>query len=401
MKRLIPFIALAGMAHGSLAQGVNITSWIFNTTGNTYNGILTDVEAVHYTNTNIYITSSGIPYYYQDGLTVNDGADANWVINIPRNPVENTGTKSMVGQGQIGIHTDGSVFFHPGDARSYQNAGKWNQLAYFFEGQDFDPSNGHSTPTNTYHHHVINLALSSDHDSSKHSPLVGFAWDGFPLYGPFGYADPLDATSDITRMKTGYQKRNITQRTTLPDGTSATGPAIGGQYPLGCYVEDYEYVAGSGTLDQYNGRYCKTPEYPNGTYAYFKTIDANLKPEYPYFIGTHYYGVVQQGNMGPNGGKNTIPSTATKYVPPTSIKETEAAIQLKLYPNPVSNQLYIELEHTATYDVAVVDMNGREVIKTTLSGNVLNMEQLASGMYMITLKETQTGAVTISKFVKE
>ena len=49
-------------------------------------------------------------------------------------------------------------------------------------------------------------------------------------------------------------------------------------------LEDYEYIENSGTLDEHNGRYCVTPEYPNGTYAYFVTINEYLDPIFPYTI---------------------------------------------------------------------------------------------------------------------
>jgi hypothetical protein len=61
----------------------------------------------------------------------------------------------------------------------------------------------------------------------------------------------------------------------------------------GAYVNDYIYTAGSGTLDQCNGRYCVTPDYPNGTYAYFLTLDAaSGTPKYPYIIGNYSKQVV-------------------------------------------------------------------------------------------------------------
>ena len=47
---------------------------------------------------------------------------------------------------------------------------------------------------------------------------------------------------------------------------------------------------GTFDLDQYNGRTCKTPEYPSGTYAYFVTIDASGNPAFPYMLGKQYYG---------------------------------------------------------------------------------------------------------------
>jgi len=61
-------------------------------------------------------------------------------------------------------------------------------------------------------------------------------------------------------------------------------------YPNGTFIQDNIYIEGLGDLDEFNGRYCKTPEYPNGTYAYFATVDANQNPIYPYFIATKFYG---------------------------------------------------------------------------------------------------------------
>ena len=65
-------------------------------------------------------------------------------------------------------------------------------------------------------------------------------------------------------------------------------------FPAGYFVEDYRF-AGFGDLDEYNGRFCVTPEFPNGVYAYFATsvIDTNTNPpsivgSFPYFIGNRY-----------------------------------------------------------------------------------------------------------------
>jgi hypothetical protein len=52
----------------------------------------------------------------------------------------------------------------------------------------------------------------------------------------------------------------------------------------GFFVEDYEYT-NSGDLDENNGRFGKTPEFPNGVYAYFAILNTSLVSEFPYFIG--------------------------------------------------------------------------------------------------------------------
>ena len=62
-------------------------------------------------------------------------------------------------------------------------------------------------------------------------------------------------------------------------------------YVLGDLVQDYIYDSSVGTLDAYNGKFGVTPEYPNGTYAYYMTEDSNGNPVYPYAIGPKMYGV--------------------------------------------------------------------------------------------------------------
>ena len=114
---------------------------------------------------------------------------------------------------------------------------------------------------------------------ATHSPIIGWAYDGNPIYGPWGYIDPLDSDSDIQLLDTGYSASvsNIEDR---PPSFSA-----------GFFAQDFVYS--SGDLDIHNGRYCKTPEYPDGTYAYFVGVTTNfatgkLDPKYPYFIGDSY-----------------------------------------------------------------------------------------------------------------
>ena len=120
----------------------------------------------------------------------------------------------------------------------------------------------------------------SDAMTSGHSKIIGFAFDGYPIYGPYGFENPNDPLSSVVRMRSSYQK--------------LTTPAQGrnfnfGEVPSGAFIEDYVYnpVSETGTLDEFNGRYCKTPDYMSGTYAYFLTFeDSNLTlPEYPYIIG--------------------------------------------------------------------------------------------------------------------
>lgn len=74
------------------------------------------------------------------------------------------------------------------------------------------------------------VCLYNANDATRHSPLIGYAFDGYPVYGPFGYSDPNNAGSAIKRITSSYKTRSITARTTLADGTVLSsnlyGPAI-------------------------------------------------------------------------------------------------------------------------------------------------------------------------------
>jgi len=155
---------------------------------------------------------------------------------------------------------------------------------------------------------ILNDNLSSSYVESQvleHSPIIGFAYDGNPIYGPYGYEDPLDSQSSIARMTSSY---------TL-DGSRAKGPSTS-KYPLGSFVNDYIYRHNSGSLDKNNGRFCVTPDYPNGVYAYFLTIDASQNPVFPYFIGENFYSLPVDSNYNSNINQNDIPKSARRYYIP-------------------------------------------------------------------------------------
>ncbi len=139
--------------------------------------------------------------------------------------------------------------------------------------------------------YIVDLQLNTagrEINSNSHSPIIGWAYDGNPIYGPYGFS--FGNSGPIRLMRSGYGlKYSQTQG-------RINGPSFG-LYPPGFFVEDYEFK-GTGDLDEYNGRYCVTPEYPNGVYAYFSTFFnsfANVgpfvnykSPKFPYVIGNYY-----------------------------------------------------------------------------------------------------------------
>ena len=296
-----------------------IVSWMQNITDETgYNNLPSNVQSVFYNNSNVYVSCSCIPGY-DIGPWVgnpNQAENQNFCYKITRNPQESSNPQET-GMGHIGVWSNGVSIFNAKDAFSYNNQGVWNQDALVFEGSSFDECLGHPAPNGEYHNHINPTCLYDDLDDQNHSPIIGYAFDGFPVYGAFAYSN-VDGTGAIKRMETSYQLRSITQRHSLPDGTNLNsnqyGPNVSSQFPLGSYLEDYEYVEGSGDLNEFNGHFCITPDYPNGVFAYFVTIDEVGDAVYPYTIGPSYYGTVVSGNTGPQSGHHSIPNNATQYI---------------------------------------------------------------------------------------
>jgi hypothetical protein len=126
--------------------------------------------------------------------------------------------------------------------------------------------------------------------TNGHSKILGFCLDGYPIYGPYAYADSIDNTSIITRMTSSYS--GLTTDSHRPINwkywNTITVADISYSTPMGVFNQDFVYVSGYGHLDQFNGRYGITPDFPSGTYAYYLTFedDALNIPAYPYIFGT-------------------------------------------------------------------------------------------------------------------
>ncbi len=131
-----------------------------------------------------------------------------------------------------------------------------------FAGNDFgtDAHHAHTQPDGAYHYHGDPLAMYDDSGATE-SGLIGFAADGFPIYGPF-----IDDGGTIRRVISGY---------TLESGARVSQPGEGafpgGDYD-GTFIDDYEFTD-AGDLDECNGMM------RDGSYGYYVT-DA-----YPWVVG--------------------------------------------------------------------------------------------------------------------
>ena len=175
----------------------------------------------------------------------------------------------------FGIALNG-VLFDPGTAEFFMGnrQSDWNYEA--LSGAvplGVDENNAHVQPSGAYHYHGLPMGLLRQLEvtEKKHSPLIGYAMDGFPIYALYGYADARDSKSAIKELRSSYRLKKG-NRPAQPKGP-------GGKYD-GTFSKDYEYVKGSGDLDQCNGRFTVTKEFPKGTYAYFLTANWPVIPRY-------------------------------------------------------------------------------------------------------------------------
>ena len=272
----------------------------------TYAGI----NEISATDNNIYVSSTGLafhimgPWYGGNGnLFPNYPANRAGQFRFPRVPDTTISPKAETGLGTVGLFVDGVSMFDSRDAFSYDTSqgvddgpgsaaaidgdDVWNRDAYVNESDTFDPAFAHQAGANHHYHanppglrHLLGDSVSYDASSNTytesfdggHSPILGWAEDGLPLYGPYAYSDPLDATSPVRRMISGYQKRdgsnsstnlNLTNgvepangqqtgRTRIPEwairngrtqigNDSQYGPPVTPAFPIGHYIEDYAY----------------------------------------------------------------------------------------------------------------------------------------------------------------
>jgi hypothetical protein len=163
----------------------------------------------------------------------------------------------------FGVAVNG-VPFEAGTAEFWNGDRSWNYDAKSGKiDLGLDQNDAHVQPGGVYHYHGLptGLVRKLGDDGTKMTHL-GWAADGFPIYANKGHRDPKNLTSSLIIMRSSYQLKKGER----PGGNR--GP--GGEYD-GTFTADYEYVAGSGDLDQCHGRFGVTPEFPKGIYHYYIT----------------------------------------------------------------------------------------------------------------------------------
>jgi hypothetical protein len=234
-------------------------------------------------------------------------APQNHVVRVPVSPKIASRPTSSNGA-WFGIALNG-VPFEPGTAEFWSREWKYEAMGGTMN-LGLDANLAHVQPTGAYHYHGLPTGLIANRGGDKSGMLlIGWAADGFPIYTNTGYTDPMDAKSARKTIHTSYQLKKGGR----PE--SPNGP--GGKYD-GAFTADFEYVKGSGDLDECNGRVGITPEFPQGIYHYYITA------EFP-FLSRLMRGTpdpsFQKGPGGPGGpggprGRKGPPPGGPGFGPP-------------------------------------------------------------------------------------
>jgi len=241
---------------------------------------------------------------------------------------------------------------------------------------NMDLNGGHVNNVSRYHYHNIPIDYFNNDlniDGSEHSPILGYAADGFPIYYKYLYTDETDSNSGISAFQSSYQLRAGVRS---GDGTTAPN----GTYD-GTYVEDYEYVATLSNLDECGGRFGITPDYPNGTYYYVLTDNW---PFIPRCLKGLY--VDNSFKIGPNCPNSTAATDCSTIE--LSIKDfSTSEVVVTLYPNPTNNYININFsEGVNTIKVTgihIFSANAQMVYSSNKYEERINVNNLSRGVYYI------------------
>ena len=164
----------------------------------------------------------------------------------------------------------------------------------------------------------INVNTKQENVSEDHSPIIGWAYDGHPIYGPYGYSTRSGGAVKI--MQSGYvEKATAPQRPPLS------------AWPSGFFINDfvYENQTDESVLDENNGRHCVTPDFPNGTYAYFATIASDeadtqspftnfRRPKFPYLVGENFHAKPNEFNFQKVSNQDDFNINTSGYIKNTT-----------------------------------------------------------------------------------
>jgi hypothetical protein len=245
-------------------------------------------------------------------------SDQSKVKSLPIKPEVASEECTSGGLGMVGYMLNGTAVYSWSDGGSFNGEQVWSNNAPKFELYDLDVCSGHAQTSGDYHHHMFSSCLMSlfNDDGSGHSPVYGYAADGYPIYGPYHAAEVLAKSAWVARDyddissssgcgTAGERSCQLVDNYDLSKGTVsvASGPATdeivssnsSNEFTTtsGFYYEDFYYDSsltdlGGEYLDDHNG-------HSHGDYGYHyhttvTEVNGSLEASFPYNIGPTFYG---------------------------------------------------------------------------------------------------------------
>lgn len=239
----------------------------------------------------VYIETNSIPSHSagNGGRSPNTMQETSKLYRVPVNPKANN-EPTQSNPNSFGVALNG-VPFRPSTAEFWNNNRDWVEEAISSRGKrllGLDDNYGHVDHSGLYHYHgtPTDFVRSQQKATRQRMALVGYAADGFPIYSEYAYKTADNSRSGLVKMKSSYQLKKGKR--------PSDGPS--GRYD-GTYANDYEYVKGSGHLDECNGRFGVTPDYPKGTYYYIIT------KSFP-FVSRYWKGTPDDSFLDRRGGRD-------------------------------------------------------------------------------------------------
>lgn len=294
-------------------------------------------------------------------------------------PISEDTTSQSCGGGVIFGVSDQGVNYSPFARIYFTNPTTQEEnLNFHVEAEDLlvmDANGGHVNNLSRYHYHNIpSVYFENDLqiNGSKHSPLVGYAADGFPIYYKYLYGDSNDSNSAVQAFESSYKLKSGSR-----GGDGITAPD--GSYD-GSYIEDYEYLDSLSELDECGGRYGRTPEYPEGTYYYVLTDNWPFIPR------------CLKGKYIDNSfkiGLNCPTSTALEDCSTVDLGIEESANTLLdwyVFPNPVKEIINIHFDTSYTndaYQMFLYNSNGQVVYSSNTLLKQIPVTSIPTGIYYL------------------
>jgi hypothetical protein len=124
---------------------------------------------------------------YQYDRNPNSIATQSMSVSLPLNPV--LAAQPSCAPGAVGILLSGAVLFNALDAPGRDAVAHETQ----------DKCQGHPQQSGVYHYHSISTCIDDKRLPDGHSALVGYALDGFGIYGRYGEGGKLLSSADLFR----------------------------------------------------------------------------------------------------------------------------------------------------------------------------------------------------------